>query len=371
MVACGRGAQLGVFIKGYQALESSRAVDTIVLDKTGTITTGVMCVTAIQPAEGVSRPDLLRYAGAVEDASEHPVARAISGAAREETGPLPVAAGFVALPGLGARGTVGGYDLTVGGAPLVADLGIAIPGALSDRCRTWEQAGQAAVFAVWDGRVRGAFAVADAIKPSAPGAVTELRGPGLHTVLLTGDNERTARAVAAQVGVDEVISGARPEGKVAIIRNLQAQGATVAMVGDGVNDGPVLAAADLGLALGSGPDVAVSAADLILLRADLDVVPAAIRLARRTLATIRRNLTWAFGYNVAAKPLAAAGFLNPLIAGGAMALSSAFVVCNSVRLRRFGAPPASRRALWPARTRPAADNGEASAAREEVTSCQG
>jgi Cu+-exporting ATPase len=346
MVACGRGAQLGIFITRYQALESSRAVDTVVLDKTGTVTTGVMAVTGVLAADGESREALLRHAGALEQASEHPVAGAISAAARAELGSLPQAGRFLAMPGLGARGTVDDHEVIIGRQDLFADLGMTVPAELARGGRTWEQAGCTVVLAGWDGQVRGAVAVADTVKPSAAAAVAELRRLGLRTVLLTGDSQATAEAVAAQAGTDEVIAGALPGHKVAVIRDLQARGRRVAMVGDGVNDGPALAAADLGMALGSGTDVAISAADLIVLRDDLGAVPDAISLARGTLAVIRGNLAWAFGYNLAAIPLAAAGFLNPLIAGAAMALSSAFVVANSVRLRNFGAPAAQRRD-WP------------------------
>jgi P-type Cu+ transporter len=354
MVACGRGAQLGIFIKRYEALESSRAVDTVVLDKTGTVTTGVMAVTGILLAAGVSREYLLRQAGAVEQASEHPVAAAVSQAARAELGSLPQAGGFVAMPGLGARGSVDGHEVVIGRESLFGQLQMTVPATLSDQCQLWEQAGWTTVLAGWDGQARGAVAVADTIKPSAAAAVAELRRLGLRTVLLTGDSQATAQAVAAEAGTDDVIAGALPGHKVAVITGLQAQGYRVAMVGDGVNDGPALAAADLGLALGSGTDVAISAADLIVLRDDLGAVPDAIALARATLATIRGNLAWAFGYNAVAIPLAAAGFLNPLIAGAAMALSSAFVVANSVRLRRFGSPAPTRRD-WsrPHRARPA------------------
>jgi Cu+-exporting ATPase len=338
VVASGRGAQLGIFIKGYQALESSRSVDTVVLDKTGTVTTGVMAVTGVQPGPGTGRDALLRHAGAVEDASEHPVAAAISAAARDELGSLPQAVSFAALPGLGARGTVDGQEVTVGREQVFRDLGMTVPTALAADRAQWEQAGRTVVLAGWGGQVRGAIAVADTVKPSAAAAVSELRRLGLRTILLTGDSEATGQAVAAQTGIDEVIAEAMPDGKVAVIRRLQADGWSVAMVGDGVNDGPALAAADLGLAVGSGTDAAISAADLILLRDDLGIVPDAIRLARGTFRTIRQNLTWAFGYNIVAIPLAATGFLNPLIAGAAMALSSAFVVGNSVRLRRFGSP---------------------------------
>ena len=349
MVACGRGAQLGIFIKGYQALESSRAVDTVVLDKTGTVTTGVMAVAEVQPAAGVTREALLCYAGAVEQASEHPVARAISGAASAELGPLPQAAGFTATPGLGARGSVDGHEVVIGRESLFRRLGMTVPPQVAEQCQRWEQAGRTTVLTGWDGHVCGAIAVADTVKPSAAAAIAGLRGLGLRTVLLTGDSQVTAQAVAAKAGTDEVIAGALPGHKVDVIRGLQARGHRVAMVGDGVNDGPALAVADLGLALGTGTDVAISAADLILLRDDLGAVPDAIALARATLAVIRGNLAWAFGYNIAAIPLAAAGFLNPLIAGAAMAASSAFVVANSVRLRRFGAPAARRRWRLPHR----------------------
>jgi P-type Cu+ transporter len=368
VVACGRGAQLGIFIKGYPALEASRSVDTIVLDKTGTVTTGVMAVAGVQPAPGISREELMRRLGGVEDASGHPVAAAISAAARAELGDLPRADGFQALPGLGARGIIDGQEVIAGRDRLFGDRGITIPDALAGQCSAWERAGRTVVLAGWDGRARGAVAVADAVKPSAAAAVAGLRRLGLRTVLLTGDSQAVADAVAAQIGADEVIAGALPDHKVAVIRELQARGCRVAMAGDGVNDGPALAAADLGLALGSGTDVAISAADMILLRDDLDVIPDAIRLARATLATIRRNLAWAFGYNIAAIPLAAAGFLNPLIAGAAMAASSAFVVASSVRLRRFGVPRRPGRG----QSRPASGPAEAGGEPEkEALSCPG
>jgi P-type Cu+ transporter len=335
VAACGRGARLGIFIKGYPALESSRSVRVVVLDKTGTVTTGRMSLAGVLPCGDVSRAELLRYAGAVEQASEHAVAAAISAAAHAETGPLPLAGDFRALPGLGARGTVDGRAVIVGRATLFAEKGMTVPASLATRCRAWEEAGCTTVLAGWDGAVRGAIAVADTIKPSAAGAVARLRGLGLHPVLLTGDNEATARAVAAAVGIEDVIAGTLPAEKAAVITRLQARGHQVAMVGDGINDAPALAAADLGLALGSGTDVAMSAADLILLRDDLRAVPDAIGLSRATFRTIRQNLTWAFGYNVAAIPLAALGYLNPVLASAAMTLSSAFVVSNSLRLQRY------------------------------------
>ena len=371
VVACGRGAQLGIFIKGYQALEASRSADTIVLDKTGTLTTGVMAVTGIQPAPGTSRAVLLRRLGGVEDASGHPVAAAVSAAARAELGSLPRASGFVSLPGLGARGMVDGEEVIAGREQLFRERGIAIPEDLAGQCARWEQQGRTVVLAGWGGQARGAVAVADTVKASAAAAVAALRGLGLRTVLLTGDSPAVARAVAAGIGADEVIAGALPGQKVAVIQELQARGRRVAMAGDGVNDGPALAAADLGMALGTGTDVAISAADLILLRDDLGVIPDAIRLARATLATIRRNLAWAFGYNIAAIPLAAAGFLNPLIAGAAMAASSAFVVASSIRLRRFGTtgpPGRTGRPAGPA-LGPAATGG--TEPHEEGLSCPG
>jgi cation-transporting P-type ATPase A/B/Cu+-exporting ATPase len=369
VVASGRGAQLGIFIKGYQALESSRSVDTVVLDKTGTVTRGVMSVTGVAQAAGTSRTDLLRHAGAVEQASEHAVAAAVSAAACAELGSLPHADGFTALPGLGARGAVDGHDVIVGREKLLRDRGLDLPAGLAAQCVAWERAGRTVVLAGWDGQARGAVAVADTVKPSAAGAVAALRRLGLRTILLTGDNQATADAVAAEAGIGEVIAGAMPADKVTVITDLQAQGRSVAMVGDGVNDGPALAAADLGLAIGSGTDVAICAADMILLRDDLGTVPEAIKLARATLATIRRNLAWAFGYNIAAIPLAAAGFLNPLIAGAAMAASSVFVVANSVRLRRFGMPAAD----LPVRLRPALAGaeqpGDGTGTKEHTASC--
>ena len=337
VAACGRGARLGIFIKRYQALESSRSVRVVVLDKTGTVTTGRMSLAGVLTCGDASRADVLRYAGAVERASEHAVAAAISAAARSETGPLQEASDFRALPGLGARGTVDGRAVVVGRETLFAEYGMTAPASLAAHCRAWEEAGCTAVLAGWDGRVRGAIAVADTIKPSAAAAVARLRGLGLHPMLLTGDNEATARAVAAAVGIEDVIAGTLPADKAAVIAGLQARGHQVAMVGDGINDAPALAAADLGLALGSGTDVAMSAADLILLRDDLGAVPDAIGLSRATFRTVRQNLGWAFGYNAAAIPLAALGYLNPVLASAAMTLSSVFVVSNSLRLQRYHA----------------------------------
>jgi heavy metal translocating P-type ATPase len=341
VAACGRGAQLGIFVKGYQALESSRRLDTVVLDKTGTVTTGQMTLAHVRTAGGLTRDELLRYAGAVEQASEHAVAAAITAAAGSDAadGPLPPAGRFRALPGLGASAVVEGRAVIVGRARLLTERGLAIPAGLTAACQTWEAGGCTSVLVAWDGEVRGALAVTDTVKPSAAPAVAALRGLGLRPILLTGDNEATARAVAAAIGVDEVIAGTLPADKAAVIGGLRARGHAVAMVGDGVNDAPALAAATIGLALGSGTDVAMSAADLILLRDDLTVAADAIRLARGTFRTIRHNLAWAFGYNVAALPLAALGFLNPIVASAAMTLSSVFVVWNSLRLGRFRTVP--------------------------------
>jgi P-type Cu+ transporter len=339
VVACGAGAQLGIFIKGYHGLETSRAVDTVVLDKTGTLTAGRMTV-ADFCASAASEDDLLRCAGAVERASEHAIGRSIAAFAEAQLGAIVDADDFAVLPG-GARGKVGGRDVVVGSEKVFAELAVDVPAVLADQASRWEASGRTVVYAGWDCQVRGCFALADTIKPSAAAAVADLRNLGLRTILLTGDSAATASMIGASAGVDDVIAGALPAEKVDVIRELQRHGHLVAMVGDGVNDGPALAAADLGLALGSGTDVALTAADLIVLRDDLTAVPDAIRLARSTFRTIRQNLAWAFAYNVAAIPLAAAGFLNPVIAGAAMTISSVFVVSNSVRLRRFAPKTAS------------------------------
>ena len=298
VAASGRGAQLGIFIKGYQALEFSRSADTVVLDKTGTVTTGRMSLAGVQAADGTARYDLLRYAGAVEQASEHAVAAAITAAAQAEASPLPQAERFTALPGLGARGVVDGHEVVIGRAALFAGRDTEVPPDLARMCQEWEQAGRTTVLIGWDDAVRGAVAVADTVKPSAAAAVAELRGLGLHPVLLTGDNEATARAVAAATGIDEVIAGTLPAGKADVVRDLQARGRSVAMVGDGVNDAPALAAAAWGW-LSAPARRRDERRDLILLRDDLQVVADAIRLARGTFRTIRRNLAWAFGYNLA------------------------------------------------------------------------
>ena len=351
-VASGRGANLGIFIKGYPVLERSRRVDTVVLDKTGTVTTGTMSVAGIVLADGTGRAEFLRLVGAVEQASEHSVAAAISAAARAEVDNLALAEQFTALPGLGATGRVGATDVVVGRANLLASLTIRIPHELQAQAQTWEADGLTAVLAGWNGKARGVIGVADTIKPSAAAAVAGLRELGLRTVLLTGDNQATAESIAAQAGVDEVRAGAMPADKAAFIRDLQAAGWRVAMVGDGINDGPALAAADLALAFGSGTDVAMSAADIIVLRDDLMAVPEAVQLARATYRIIRRNLVWAFGYNLAAIPLAAIGLLNPLVAAAAMTLSSTFVVANSLRLRKAGQQRTGTQKSWPKATVP-------------------
>ncbi|MFF7605884.1 heavy metal translocating P-type ATPase [Streptomyces parvulus] len=329
MVGTGRGAQLGILIKGPEVLESTRRVDTVVLDKTGTVTTGRMTLHEVYAVGGTAEEELLRLAGAVEHASEHPVARAVAAGAERRVGRLPDVTAFVSVPGRGVRGRVEGREMAVG------RLHDELPPGAARAVDEAEGNGRTAVVVAWDGEVRGVLAVADAVKETSAEAVAELRRLGLAPVLLTGDNRRVAESVAAAVGIDEVIAEVLPEEKVAVVERLRAEGRTVAMVGDGVNDAAALATADLGLAMGTGTDAAIEAGDLTLVRGDLRVAADAIRLSRRTLATIRGNLVWAFGYNVAALPLAAAGLLNPMIAGAAMAFSSVFVVSNSLRLRSF------------------------------------
>jgi P-type Cu+ transporter len=354
LVGTGRGAQLGLLIKGPEILESTRNVDTIVLDKTGTITTGKMSLVDIAITEDTTREDVLRLAGALEDASEHPIGQTVARAARQALGSLPSVQSFTNREGLGVEGTVDDHEVYVGRPSLLAARGLRIPDELGLAQREAERQGRTAVIAAWDGQVRAVLVVADSVKPTSAEAVASLTALGLDTVLLTGDNETTARAVAAEVGIDAVVAEVLPAGKAAVIERMQAEGRRVAMVGDGVNDAPALAQADLGLAIGTGTDVAIEASDLTLVSGDLRAAADAIRLSRATLRTIKQNLAWAFGYNVAALPIAAAGLLNPALAGVAMALSSVSVVANALRLRRFrtahDATPAS---AGPARVVPA------------------
>ncbi len=345
MVGTGRGAQLGILIKGPEVLESTRRVDTVVLDKTGTVTTGQMSLVDVVVAAGTDEAELLRLAGALEAASEHPIARAIAAGAQDRVGALPAVTDFTNLDGLGVQGTVDGHAVLVGRARLLADWALPLPAELTAAMTAAETGGRTAVAVGWDGAARGVLSVSDTIKATSAQAIRELRALGMTPVLLTGDNATVARAVAAEVGIEftpeTVIAEVLPQDKVDVVARLQAQGKVVAMVGDGVNDAAALAQADLGLAMGTGSDVAIEASDLTLVRGDLRVAPDAIRLARRTLSVIKGNLFWAFAYNVAAIPLAAAGLLNPVIAGAAMAFSSVFVVTNSLRLRRFRSLTAS------------------------------
>jgi P-type Cu+ transporter len=337
LVGTGRGAQLGILIRGSQVLESTRRVDTVVLDKTGTVTTGQMAVEAVAPVGGVAAEELLRYAAAVEHAAEHPIARAIA-TARDDAPPV---ADFRALPGLGAEGVVEGRRVLVGRPALLADHGVTVPDLPAD--------GRTVVAVAWDGGYRGAIFVADRVRPSAPAAVAGLRALGLTPVLLTGDTTATAQAVAAEVGIEQVTAEVLPSDKVDVVKRLQEDGRVVAMVGDGINDAAALATADLGLAMGTGTDVAIEAADLTLIRGDLTAAVDAIRLSRATLRTIKGNLFWAFAYNVAALPLAAAGLVTPVLAAAAMAFSSVFVVTNSLRLFRFRPAPTADSAVPTAR----------------------
>lgn len=335
LVGTGRGAQLGILIKGPEILESTRRVDTVVLDKTGTVTTGRMTLTAVHTAEGVERAELLRLAGALEDASEHPIAQAVATAATRELGALPAPEDFTNIEGRGVQGVVDGHAVIVGRASLLADWSQHLPSALAEAKAEAERQGKTAIAVGWDGAARGVLVVAGTVKATSAQAVAQLVGLGLTPVLLTGDNRAVAEQIAAEVGIDEVIAEVLPADKVAVVRRLQDEGRVVAMVGDGVNDAAALAQADLGLAMGTGTDAAIEASDITLVRGDLRSAADAIRLSRRTLGTIKGNLFWAFAYNVAAIPLAALGLLNPMLAGAAMAFSSVFVVGNSLRLRSF------------------------------------
>ncbi|MGA0567234.1 heavy metal translocating P-type ATPase [Rathayibacter sp. KR2-224] len=337
MVGTGRGAQLGILIKGPEALESTRRVDTVVLDKTGTVTTGRMALEGVNAASGVDRAEVLRYAGALEDASEHPIGHAIVTAARNQFGQLPTADDFVGVPGKGVQGVVDGRAVLVGRVSLLADWAVPLSAELEDAKAAAERDGKTVVAVAWDGVARGILTVADTVKSTSAEAVAGLKRLGLTPVLLTGDNAAVAKRIAAEVGIDEVIAEVLPKDKVEVVARLQDQGKTVAMVGDGVNDAPALAQSDLGIAMGTGTDAAIAASDITLVGGDLRGAVNAIRLSRATLRTIKSNLFWAFAYNVAAVPIAALGLLNPMLAGAAMAFSSVFVVGNSLRLRAFRA----------------------------------
>ncbi|MDR6868821.1 Cu+-exporting ATPase [Microbacterium resistens] len=335
LVGTGRGAQMGILIKGPEVLESTRSVDTIVLDKTGTVTSGRMTLVDVRTEAGTDRAELLRLAGALEDASEHPIAQAVAKAATVEVGQLPVPEDFANVEGRGVQGVVDGHAVLVGRETLLADWSQRLsPGLVAAKAEA-EADGKTVVAVGWDGAARGILVIADTVKPTSAEAIAQLKALGLTPVLLTGDNEAVARRIAAEVGIDQVHAEVLPQDKVAVVARLQGEGRVVAMVGDGVNDAPALAQADLGLAMGTGTDVAIEASDITLVRGDLRSAVDAIRLARKTLGTIKTNLFWAFAYNVAAIPIAALGLLNPMLAGAAMALSSVFVVGNSLRLRAF------------------------------------
>ncbi len=351
LVGTGRGAQLGILIKGPEVLESTRAVDTVVLDKTGTVTTGRMSLVDVVTAPGTDRAELLRLAGALEHASEHPIAAAVASAAAREVGTLPVPEGFANVEGKGVQGVVDGRAVLVGRESLLADWSQPLTPELAEAKARAEARGETAVAVGWDGEARGLLVVADTVKPTSAEAVRRLKDLGLTPVLLTGDNTTVARRIAAEVGIEQVVAEVLPQDKVDVVARLQADGRVVAMVGDGINDAAALAQADLGLAMGTGTDVAIEASDLTLVGGDLRGASDAIRLARRTLATIRTNLFWAFAYNVAAIPLAALGLLNPMLAGAAMAFSSVFVVGNSLRLRSFRSIPSEVSAAAPAARR--------------------
>lgn len=344
LVGTGRGSQLGILIRGPQVLEATRRIDTVLLDKTGTVTTGTMRVTEVLPAAGEDADAVLRAAAAAESGSEHPIARAVVTAGADRAGSETRPESFASTAGLGVQALVDGMLVLVGRPSWLRDAwSVTMPGSLSTAATEAETAGRTTVAVAWDGRVRGLVVVEDTVAPGAAEAVRRLHELGLDTMLLTGDAAGVAERVAAEVGIDRVTAGVRPEDKYRIVTELQAAGRTVAMVGDGVNDAAALAAADLGIAMGTGTDAAVEAADITLVRADLRAAVDAVRLSRRTLRTIRTNLFWAFAYNVAAIPLAMAGLMNPVIAGAAMALSSVFVLTNSLRLRRFRSVDASTR----------------------------